>query len=78
MFCVNTLCDDTKQGTGNGAASGAHPLSLSNSVRNMANHWFLYTDVNQSADDRGKLIGHSRVIIIRRQNVPCLDPLILT
>lgn len=25
-----------------------HPLSLSNSVRSIANHWFLYTDVNQS------------------------------
>lgn len=51
MFCVNTLCDDTKQRRDNRAASGAHPLSLSNSVRSMANHWFLYTDVSQSVDD---------------------------
>lgn len=33
------------------SVSGSHPLSLSNSVRSIANHWFLYTDVSQSGKE---------------------------
>lgn len=34
--------------SGSGHRALTYPLSLSNSVRSMANHWFLYMDDSQS------------------------------